>query len=349
MLELANAFFRYRNHDANIFENLTLRVNISESVGIMGPSGCGKSTLLKAISGILTLQSGKITLNDQEITQRPAAVRGISLVFQDYALFDHMTAEKNIFLGFQMTRLPRSEKWSKVNRLIDKFGLSQEARRKASELSGGQKQRVALARALAASPQALLLDEPLSSLDEHLRITLRETIRLMIKEGSCPTVVVSHSFEDLAHVCDKIAFWKDRALTPPKRPADWIADPRSIRYARLMGLPNRIQGECFRRILARGGVSELELEQFKAPYYFLPFNSVALGTSKTSGATSESWVYVPSLASRVVYDRGYPFVLFSYGNVQIVCPVTEDIGKQVPLSTATVALNPSLAVPLSEQ
>ncbi len=218
-------------------------------VGLLGPSGCGKSTTLYMISGLQKPSSGKIYFGDDDVTELSTENRGIGLVFQNYALYPHMTVQQNIL--FPLQNLKGKDKLSKeemLNRALEAARLVQIDElmdRKPSELSGGQQQRVAIARALVKMPRVLLLDEPLSNLDARLRLQTREEIRRIQKETGITTIFVTHDQEEAMSISDVIVVMKLGVVQQIGKPQDVYDDPKNLFVATFLGTPpiNVLEGK----------------------------------------------------------------------------------------------------------
>ena len=210
-------------------------------VGLLGPSGCGKSTTLYMISGLQKPTAGKIFFGEEDVTELSTENRGIGLVFQNYALYPHMTVKQNIL--FPLQNLKGKDKMSKdamLERAYEAARLVQIDElmdRKPSELSGGQQQRVAIARALVKMPQVLLLDEPLSNLDARLRLQTREEIRRIQKETGITTVFVTHDQEEAMSISDLIVVMKLGVVQQIGKPQDVYDDPTNLFVAKFLGTP----------------------------------------------------------------------------------------------------------------
>ena len=218
-------------------DNLDIEIPDGKLVGLLGPSGCGKSTTLYMISGLQTPTSGQIFFEEADVTKLAPEKRGIGLVFQNYALYPHMTVEQNIM--FPLTNLKMSKKESKERtyeaaKLVQIEGLLD---RKPSELSGGQQQRVAIARALVKSPNVLLLDEPLSNLDARLRLQTREEIKRIQKETGVTTIFVTHDQEEAMSISDLIVVMKLGVVQQVDEPQKVYDDPTNLFVAKFLGTP----------------------------------------------------------------------------------------------------------------
>lgn len=210
-------------------------------VGLLGPSGCGKSTTLNLLSGLLKPTGGKIFFGDDDVTGLPAQKRGVGLVFQNYALYPHLTVRQNIMFPLEnlkgdqkLTKAQMEEKALEAARLVQ---IDELMDRKPSELSGGQQQRVAIARALVKMPRILLLDEPLSNLDARLRLQTREEIRRIQKETKITTVFVTHDQEEAMSISDLIVVMKDGVIHQIGKPQEVYDEPVNLFVAKFLGTP----------------------------------------------------------------------------------------------------------------
>ena len=210
-------------------------------IGLLGPSGCGKSTTLNLLSGLLKPTEGKIFFGDDDVTNLPAEKRGVGLVFQNYALYPHLTVLQNIL--FPLQNLKGAEKLSKVD-MVKKaheaaklVQIDELMDRKPSELSGGQQQRVAIARALVKTPRVLLLDEPLSNLDARLRLQTREEIKRIQRETGVTTIFVTHDQEEAMSISDLIVVMKDGVVQQIGKPQEVYDSPVNLFVAKFLGTP----------------------------------------------------------------------------------------------------------------
>ena len=210
-------------------------------IGLLGPSGCGKSTLLNLISGLETPTEGRVFFGDEDVTDLPPEKRGIGLVFQNYALYPHLTVLQNIMFPLEnlkgdakMTKEAMREKALEAAKLVQ---IEDYLDRKPSELSGGQQQRVAIARALVKTPNVLLLDEPLSNLDARLRLQTREEIKRIQRETGVTTVFVTHDQDEAMSISDFIVVMKQGVFQQMGRPQDVYDDPSNLFVAKFLGVP----------------------------------------------------------------------------------------------------------------
>ena len=221
--------------------DFTFEIPDGKLVGLLGPSGCGKSTTLYMISGLQKPTSGKIFFGDEDVTELSPVNRGIGLVFQNYALYPHMTVKQNILFPLQnlkgedkMTKEQMLERAHQAAQLVQ---IDELMDRKPSELSGGQQQRVAIARALVKMPRVLLLDEPLSNLDARLRLQTREEIRRIQKETGITTVFVTHDQEEAMSISDMIVVMKLGVVQQIGAPQEVYDDPANLFVAKFLGTP----------------------------------------------------------------------------------------------------------------
>ena len=221
--------------------DFTFTVPDGKLIGLLGPSGCGKSTTLYMISGLQKPTAGKIYFGDDDVTELSTENRGIGLVFQNYALYPHMTVKQNIL--FPLQNLKGADKLSKEEMLTRAYEVAKLVQieelmdRKPSEMSGGQQQRVAIARALVKMPRVLLLDEPLSNLDARLRLQTREEIRRIQRETGITTIFVTHDQEEAMSISDMIVVMKQGVIQQTGKPQDVYDDPTNLFVAKFLGTP----------------------------------------------------------------------------------------------------------------
>lgn len=233
-----------------------------ELVSLLGPSGCGKSTLLNMLSGILPVSGGKIFFDDQDVTAMPPEKRGIGLVFQNYALYPHMTVMGNICFPLETQKVPKAERIERANEIARLVHVDMLMNRKPSELSGGQQQRVAIARALVKNPRLLLLDEPLSNLDARLRLEMREEIRRIQQRTGVTTIFVTHDQEEALSISDRIVLMRSGVLQQNDLPQRLYNEPANQFVADFLGnppinnIPGTIQNGLF---VTEDGIAEAKL------------------------------------------------------------------------------------------
>ena len=254
-LRLKNITFSYKKgktsakveQSEHTIKDFSLDVEKGSFTTLLGPSGCGKTTLLRLISGFLEPQQGEIELDGVNQKGIEPNKRKIGMVFQDYALFPHMTVRKNIEFGLKLNKDTKAEADKKISQIAETLNLEDLLERYPDELSGGQQQRVALARALVLNPQVLLMDEPLSSLDSKLRERVREELRAVQQKLKITTVYVTHDQEEALSLSDKIAVINNGRLLQYGTPRDLYFKPQDNFTADFVGRANfvSIGGERF--------------------------------------------------------------------------------------------------------
>src|SRR5918993_887471 len=206
-------------------------------VALLGPSGCGKSTTLRLIAGLETASAGRIAIDNREVTDLPPAKRGVSMVFQSYALFPHLSVAENIVFGLKVRDVPRAERDERLKRAAGILGLEKLLERKPSQLSGGQQQRVALGRAIVAATKVCLLGEPLSNLDAQLRVEMRREIRALQRRLGMTMLYVTHDQVEAMTMADQVVLMRNGRVEQDAPPAELYERPASIFTARFVGTP----------------------------------------------------------------------------------------------------------------
>ena len=224
-------------------DGISLDVAEGTFMTLLGPSGCGKTTTLRMIAGFYSPDRGEIRIRDRVIDDIPPHRRNTAMVFQEYALFPHMTVTENVGYGLRMRRVPRPEARRRVALVMELVGLSGQERKFPHQLSGGQQQRVALARALIVEPEVLLLDEPLSNLDAKLRVRVRTEIRELQQRLGKTTLYVTHDQEEALAISDQIAVMHNGRILQVGTPAEIYFHPANRFVADFVGLANFIDGE----------------------------------------------------------------------------------------------------------
>ena len=226
-----------QNREVTAVNKMNIEIPDGELVGLLGPSGCGKSTTLFMLSGLEAPSSGKIFFGDQDVTELTPEKRGIGLVFQNYALYPHMTVEQNIMFPLLNMRMNKEEAKARALEAAGLVQIEELMERKPKELSGGQQQRVAIARALVKMPNVLLLDEPLSNLDARLRLQTREEIKRIQKETGITTIFVTHDQEEAMSICDRMVVMKLGVVQQVGQPQAIYDDPDNLFVANFLGTP----------------------------------------------------------------------------------------------------------------
>ncbi len=227
-----------------VLKNVSLQVEPGEFFAFLGPSGCGKTTLLRLIAGFAHAQGGRILIGERDVTDLRPWQRDVGLVFQNYALWPHMTVAENVAFGLEERRLPSAEIKKRVGEMLELVGLSALGERRPSQLSGGQQQRVALARTLAVRPRVLLLDEPLSNLDAKMRLQVRRELRDLQRSLGITAIFVTHDQEEANTVCDRIAVMNNGVVQQVAAPMDLFASPANLFVANFLGAINLLAGKA---------------------------------------------------------------------------------------------------------
>ncbi len=224
----------------NVLNNINLEIQDGELFTLLGPSGCGKTTLLRIIAGFIKPSVGEVYLSDENITNVSPEKRDIGIVFQNYALFSHMSVYDNITYGLKIKKLSKRQIADTANNYLELVGLYEYKDRRIDELSGGQQQRVALARSLAVEPKVLLLDEPLSNLDAALRDKMRDEIHRLQKTLKITTVFITHDQREALSISDRIAVFNFGECIQIGTPTDIYNNPQSSFVANFVGETNAI-------------------------------------------------------------------------------------------------------------
>ena len=257
--------------DVVAVDNIELHIDAGKLVTLLGPSGCGKTTTLRMIAGLEMATSGRILINDQDVTKLPATDRDVSMVFQSYALFPHMTVLENVMYGLTFSGFKKDEARTRALYGLDLVGLKGFDARLPSELSGGQQQRVAVARALVLEPQVLLFDEPLSNLDAKLRRQVREDIRAIQQDLGLTVVYVTHDQEEALAVSDEIVVMRNASIAQIGTPRSLYDEPADTFVADFIGEANLITCKI---IDLTGNQATIDIEGFQ---YTLPSRGLSLG------------------------------------------------------------------------
>jgi len=237
---IKDAVKKYGN--TTVISGLNLNIRNGELFTLLGPSGCGKTTLLRMIAGFNSIEGGDFYFNDTRINDKDPSKRNIGMVFQNYAIFPHMTVRENVAFGLKNRKLDKATIQRETDRFLAMMQIDQYADRLPENLSGGQQQRVALARALVIRPDVLLMDEPLSNLDAKLRLEMRQAIRNIQKEVGITTVYVTHDQEEAMSISDTIAVMKSGTIQHLGTPRDIYQRPSNLFVATFIGRTNILPG-----------------------------------------------------------------------------------------------------------
>lgn len=249
----------YKGSKTPALDELSLEIPSGELTALLGPSGCGKTTTMKMIAGLLDPTSGDISFDGRSVLNDKPENRGAVMVFQNYLLFPYMSVSENIGFGLKMRKTDANDIKKRVCEMLEMVKLPDLGDRKPSELSGGQQQRVALARALIIQPEVLLLDEPLSNLDAHLRLEMRDLIRALQQEMKITTIFVTHDQEEAVVLANKIALILDGKMKQYDTPQAFYKTPIDEATARFFGCHNFIKGT------ASDGIFDCAFGKLKIP------------------------------------------------------------------------------------
>ena len=234
-------------NDTPVIENLNVTIPDGSLFTLLGPSGCGKTTLLRMIAGFNSIEGGDFYFGSERINDKDPSKRNIGMVFQNYAIFPHLTVSENVAFGLKQRKLPKDEIERQTDKFLALMQISQFKDRKPDKLSGGQQQRVALARALAINPDVLLMDEPLSNLDAKLRLDMRQAIREIQREVGITTVYVTHDQEEAMAISDQIAVMNLGEIQQIGKPKELYHRPSNEFVATFIGRTNLINAKLIKR------------------------------------------------------------------------------------------------------
>ena len=230
--------------DQVALDGFDLAIRGGEFIALLGPSGCGKTTALNCLAGLLPLSGGSIWLDDERIDGLPPERRGFGMVFQNYALFPHLSVRRNVAFGLAMHGVAKQEAADRVEQVLDLVGLQPHAEKYPAQLSGGQQQRVAIARAVVMEPSLMLMDEPLSNLDAKLRLEMRTEIRRLHQQLGLTTVYVTHDQEEALSLADRLVLLRDGVVEQVGPPEELYPQPASAYVAGFMGYRNLLEMEA---------------------------------------------------------------------------------------------------------
>lgn len=237
-LSLKNISKKYK--DKEILKNISFDIKEGELVCILGPSGCGKTTLLNIIGGFISDFSGDVLLSDENINNLPPEKREISTVFQSYGLFTHKNVIDNISYGLKLLKIDKNMREKRARDMLEKVGLAGYEKKKIKELSGGEQQRVAIARSMVLNPKLLLLDEPLSNLDVHLRDVMRKEIKRIQKQFGVTMIIVTHDQEDAFKLADRVIVINEGHIEQIGTPEELYKNPKNNFISSFIGENNII-------------------------------------------------------------------------------------------------------------
>ena len=326
-----------------VLEGIDLEAAQGEILCLLGPSGCGKTTLLRAIAGLERLDAGDVRFNGQSLKNTPVHARGFGLMFQEYALFPHMTVAQNVAFGLRMQRIPDVDQ--RVRDVLDWVGLAGFERRSVTLLSGGERQRVALARSLAPSPRLLMLDEPLGALDANLRDRLVTDLRSIIKKAGLTAIYVTHDHSEAFAVADRIAIMNEGRLEQTGSSEEVFQRPATKFAALFMGLTNIVPIEK-----VSGGFAVTPLGEFAttAPAHTLLLHPLGLNLIVSASVQSSNSGTIVSAVVRESVFRGETYRLTVEHISGLALTLSVSLGSAVPTvgQSVDILVSADAVVPL---
>jgi ABC-type Fe3+/spermidine/putrescine transport system ATPase subunit len=330
--------------DVHALAHVSLSIRENEFFALLGPSGCGKTTLLRVIAGFEQPDSGTVTLDGQDLLSVPPERRAVNLMFQSYALFPHMTVEKNVAYGLVCERLPKAEIATRVDEVLSTVGLQDKKSALPNTLSGGQRQRVALARAIVKRPRLLLLDEPLSALDRKIRGEMQMELKRLQHEVGITFVVVTHDQDEAMSLADRVAVMDQGSVRQLDAPLDLYRRPTSIFVADFIGSSTILRGTYDAGSWHTPGLPPLVAGPNCASAIALALRpeSVALGPVGHPGTKLEGTV------SEVLFQGDHALAQIDCHGVAFLSAVRDDV---LPSRGQTVGLSwsPDAIVPLTTE
>jgi putative spermidine/putrescine transport system ATP-binding protein len=246
----------HRFQDFTAVRDINLDIAGGELVALLGPSGCGKSTLLRIMSGFIRQTEGRVRFDEEVVDALSPGERGVGIVFQNYALFPHMTIAENVAYGLQAHRWPKDKIAPRVKEMLELVHLDEFAARKPRQLSGGQQQRAALARCLAVDPKVLLLDEPFGALDKNLRLDMQIEVKRLQRKYGITTILVTHDQEEALSMADRVAVMSRGRIEQVSSPTEIYDRPQTLFVNEFVGSTNVLPGRFVN--VASGGAVELQ-------------------------------------------------------------------------------------------
>ncbi|MET7420090.1 ABC transporter ATP-binding protein [Dactylosporangium sp. NPDC005555] len=318
-LRLEGVTRRFGGQDALV--DLDLTIERGEFIALLGPSGCGKSTALNCLAGLLPLTAGRIWQDDTRLDTLLPEKRGFGMVFQNYALFPHLSVAKNIAFGLQMRRLPGAEVRRRTDEAIALVHLEAQARKLPGQLSGGQQQRVAIARAVVLEPSLVLMDEPLSNLDAKLRLEMRTEIRRLHQALGLTTVYVTHDQEEALSMADRLVVLRNGRVQQIGTPEQLHTQPANRHVADFMGFRNLLPMK-----VVSSGPSTVEVFRDGLSLHGTPVGPVSAGDDVVAGVRPESL--------RMAED-GFPATVevVEYQGREVAVEVVTEAGQRLHLRT----------------
>lgn len=309
-----------------------LIVDDGELFAILGPSGSGKTTVLRMIAGFEQPTAGTIKLGGVDVTALPARRRDVNTVFQEYALFPHMSVAQNVEYGMRVRGVPKAERRSRAAEALDMVRLADYGPRKPAQLSGGQRQRVALARALVGRPKVLLLDEPLGALDLKLREQMQVELKAIQREVGITFVIVTHDQDEALTLCDRLAVFNDGRIEQIGKARDVYENPVNRFVADFVGTSNVLDGDAAEALVGRRGLFAVRPERIAV----LPTGATPIPGSRTVDATVAEVIYAgpTTRVAAVAQVGGQPGVTLTATVLNAASSLPEDLGHGTQITLA---------------
>lgn len=297
--------------EQTVLENINLEIQKGEFFSLLGPSGCGKTTLLRIISGLESSDSGKIILEEKDVTNLTPQQRKVGIVFQNYALFPNMNVSKNISYGLEINKISKEEINKKVEEVLKKVNLSHKANASVSELSGGEQQRASLARVIVNEPNLILFDEPLSNLDYALRLEARGELKRLQRDAGITSVYVTHDQGEALALSDRIAVMNKGVIQQVGTPEELYNNPVNSFVAQFVGHYNLFNGAEADEIL---GITEIPDDEV---LIILPENLKIKKSEGTTGLKIKEILYNGSYTEFILEGKGKEIKSISFSNEKI--------------------------------
>lgn len=352
-IQLKNLTKKYGSFNA--VDSINLSIKNGEFVTLLGPSGCGKTTTLRMVAGFIKPTSGDLIIGGSNMVGVPPQNRKVGLVFQNYALFPHMSVRKNVAFGLKMKKMQQSLIAEKVNKILETVQLQELSERMPSELSGGQQQRVALARALVIEPEVLLLDEPFGALDKNLRDHMRIELRDLQRKLNISTIFVTHDQDEALSMSDRIVVMENGKICQIGSPSEIYENPASVFVAGFLGLSNIFSAVCTKIIRAKktiefeGLTIEIESEKLnksdKISIMIRPEN-IQIYKKKNDSKKEDflgfikSKIYLGSTIQYQVKIKDGPVILINANNSKILNFQDFDTNEEVRVHLSKNAIYP---------
>ena len=307
--------------DVRAVDGIDLEIEDGEFFAMLGPSGSGKTTVLRLVAGFEQPTTGRIVLGGKDVTDLPPFARDVNTVFQDYAIFPHMSVRENVEYGLRVKKVPKEERRQRALEALETVRLGGYDERRPQQLSGGQRQRVALARALVNRPKVLLLDEPLGALDLKLRREMQIELKQIQRDVGITFVFVTHDQEEALTMSDRIAVFRDGRIEQLATPAELYESPGTPFVAGFVGTSNLLTGEAARRIVGRAGTFSVRPEKIRLD-----------GTAPRASGTVTGVVYLGSVNHYIVDVDGGDSLTVLRQNAQGGADQLLEEGQRVDLS-----------------